>query len=106
MKQPIIYFFLLISSQSFCQVNDNQINHNIQEGEVYYFDMRKHACGQMYSIKLYNDTIFTRNLLNLDFNHNELPIKVYLSIAKIDEVTNRRCGFNGKSMILGSIKRR
>lgn len=72
----------------------NEINDNSQDGEIYYFDMRKHGCGQLYYIKTQNDTIKVDDLLNLKLILKEIPVEVQFSILGDD-----RCGAKTLSFI-------
>ena len=81
----------------------NQTTRNLQEGEIYYFDMNKHICGQKYYIKTGNDTILVnRNSMDIKIDSRELPIKVYLTISGNDN--SRSCSGNYKK--LSYIKRK
>ena len=100
MKKTLIILIAFISTQSFSKPEERNVKgtHH-QEGLIYYFDMREHSCGQMYYIKIKNDTIKVNDLLNLKLNHNELPLEVYLAISGFED---DRCG----AKILNHIKRK
>jgi hypothetical protein len=103
MKQILIILTVLFSGQAFSQVEESLIKGNIQEGEIYYFDMNKHICGQKYYIKTGNDTILVnRNLMDLKIDSRKLPIKVYLTIS--GDVVSSSCSGNYKT--LSYIKRK
>jgi hypothetical protein len=103
LKKNLIILIVLFSAQAFCQTEGNQITGNLQEGEIYYFDMNKHICGQKYYIKTGNDTILVnRNSMDIKIDSRELPIKVYLTISGNDN--SRSCSGNYKK--LSYIKRK
>ena len=103
MKQSLIILIVLFSPQAFCQIEENLIKGNLQEGEIYNFDMNKHICGQKYYIKTGNDTILVnRSSMDLKIDTRELPIKVYLTISGNDD--SRSCSGNYKT--LSYIKRK
>jgi hypothetical protein len=82
MKQILTIVIALISFQSYCQTIETQKSDSIQEGVICRFDMKKHACGQLYYIKTQSDTISVGRQIELDLNLNykEIPVQVYFTI--------------------------
>ena len=88
---------VLLSAQAFCQIEGAKKKGNLQEGEIFYFDMNKHICGQKYYIKIENDTILVnRSSMDLRIDSRELPIEVYLNISGNDTSVN--CSGNYKTL--------
>lgn len=94
MKTILSFILALTSFQTYCQTKGDEIDNNHLEGKIYYFDMRKHGCGQLYYIKTQNDTIMVDDLLDLKLDKNEIPVVVQFSILGDD-----RCGAKTLSFI-------
>jgi len=103
MKNILLIIIVLISVETYCQEQQNQIKDTHQEGEIYYFDMNKHSCGQKYYIKMGSDTILVnRKSMDLKIGFKELPLKVYLTIS--GEENNSSCVGNYKTLSFIKIK--
>ena len=81
MKIHLTLFLIFICLIGYSQSETSSPSDTLKAGVIFEFDMRKHACGQKYYIKIMNDTIMARLPKDLNIDNRKLPIDVYLSVS-------------------------